>query len=147
MKKFRFRLEMLLRHRQNVEEKERTKFSSIRQMLQAELGRLDELNASQDLTNKELARKKSGECDGREIAWYYRFLDRLSREIEASSRRISQLEQQLEEQRQIMVAASRDKKMLENLRKKQEQEFNLSLEREEQKSIDEMVVTRYAAKQ
>ena len=46
-----------------------------------------------------------------------------------------------------MIEAMRDKKMIENLRSKREKEFLTALERTEQKSVDEIVVTRYAHKQ
>jgi flagellar biosynthesis chaperone FliJ len=41
----------------------------------------------------------------------------------------------------------RGKKMIENLKIKREKEFLTSLDRTEQKSVDEIVVTRYAHKQ
>jgi flagellar FliJ protein len=147
MKKFVFRLETLLYHRRSIEERERIKFSRIRGELLAELDHLETLQAKHAETRSELALKKSGECDSREISWFYRFLDRLSLEMAVARERIAQLEQELEVQKQIMIEASRDKKMIENLRLKKEKEFLVSLERQEQKSVDEIVVTRFAFKQ
>ena len=147
MKKFVFRLETLLYHRRSIEERERIKFSRIRGELLAELDHLETLQAKHAETRSELALKKSGECDSREISWFYRFLDRLSLEMAVARERIAQLERELEVQKQIMIEASRDKKMIENLRLKKEKEFLVSLERQEQKSVDEIVVTRFAFKQ
>jgi flagellar FliJ protein len=147
MKKFVFRLETLLQHRHNIEERERIKFSCIRGELMAALEHMKHLRAKQAQTLSELASKKSGKCDSQEIAWFYSFLDRLSWEMERCSERIGKLEQHLEAQKQIMIEASRNKKMVQNLRNKKEKEFLVSLERIEQKSIDEIVVTRYARKQ
>jgi flagellar FliJ protein len=147
MKKFVFRLETLLHHRRNIEERERIKFSRIRSELLAELKHLEMLEAKHAETRSELASEESGECDSREISWFYRFLDRLSLEMATSRGRIAQLERELEVQKQIMIEASRDKKMIENLRLKKHKEFFVSLERQEQKSVDELVVTRFALKQ
>jgi flagellar FliJ protein len=147
MKKFVFRLETLLNHRRNIEERERIKFSRIRGELLAELNHLEMLEAKHAETRSELALEESGECDSREISWFYRFLDRLSLEMATSRERIAQLERELEVQKQIMIEASRDKKMIENLRLKKQKEFLVSLERQEQKSVDELVVTRFALKQ
>jgi len=147
MKKFVFRLETLLYHRRSIEERERIKFSRIRGELLAELDHLETLQAKHAETRSELALKKSGECDSREISWFYRFLDRLSLEMAVARERIAQLERELEVQKQIMIEASRDKKMIENLRLKKEKEFLVSLERQEQKSVDEIIVTRFAFKQ
>jgi flagellar biosynthesis chaperone FliJ len=45
-----------------------------------------------------------------------------------------------------MIESSRNKKTIENLRSKREKEFIAALETEERKSIDEIIVTRYALK-
>jgi flagellar FliJ protein len=147
MKKFVFRLETLLRHRRNIEERERIEFSRIRSKLLAELSHLEMLEAKHAETRSELAQKESGECDSREISWFYRFLDRLNLEMAASRARIAQLGRELEAQKKIMIEASRNKKMIENLRLKKQKEYLVSMERQEQKTIDELVVTRFALKQ
>jgi len=146
MKKFQFRLETLLQHRRNIEEKERTKFSRIRAELLAEVAHKEALCAKQAETRAELAHKESGVCDSQEILWFYRYLDRLARQVEKSAERITLLEKELEAQKQIMIRTSRDKKMIENLRGKKEKEFFVGMEREEQKSIDEIVVTRFSTR-
>jgi len=147
MKKFSFRLETLLQHRHHLEEKERTKFSAIRNELLAEVDHIQALRTTQAQALAELAQTKSGDCDAQEITWHYRFLDRIALELERSARRIAELEGKLEIQKQVMIEAMRDKKMIENLRSKREKEFLTALERAEQKSVDEIVVTRYAHKQ
>jgi flagellar FliJ protein len=147
MKKFSFRLETLLQHRHKVEERERTKFSNIRGELLAALDHMQMLRAKHAQMLYELAQKKCGNCDSQEITLYYRFLDRLDHELEQAAKRIAEIEGRLETQKRVMIEASRDKKMIENLRNKREKEFHTALEKDEQKSIDEMVVTRYALKQ
>jgi len=147
MKKFSFRLETLLQHRRHLEEKERTRFSAIRNELLVEMDHTQTLRTKQAQALAELAQKKSGDCDVQEITWHYRFLDRLALELERSARRIAELEGKLEIQKQVMIEAMRNKKMIENLRSKREKEFLTALERAEQKSVDEIVVTRYAHKQ
>jgi flagellar export protein FliJ len=147
MKKFSFRLEALLRHRHHLEEKERTRFSGIRKELLAEMDHVRALRTKQGEVLAELTQKKSGDCDSQEIAWHYHFLDRLALELERSARRVAELDSRLEIQKQVMIEAMRGKKMIENLKIKREKEFLTSLDRTEQKSVDEIVVTRYAHKQ
>jgi flagellar protein FliJ len=147
MKKFSFRLESLLQHRNHLEEKERNKFTGIRNQLLVETENIQALRTKQAEALAELGRRKSGICDEQEIKWHYRFLDRIALELEQAARRIAELEGKLEIQKQIMIEAMRDKKMIENLRSKREKEFLTSIERTEQKSVDEIVVTRYAHKQ
>jgi flagellar FliJ protein len=146
MKKFSFRLETLLHHRKNIEERERTKFSRIRIELAAEVENLQRLRTRQAQAMADLTLVKAGSGDQGEITWHYRFQDRLFRNIEQSSNRIARLEGELETQKQVMIESSRDAKMIANLRSKKEKEFLVDLERNEQKSIDEIVVTRHSLK-
>jgi flagellar FliJ protein len=144
MRKFVFRLETLLQHRIHLEEKERNKFSLMRAELLAELNHKDLLQTQQRNTLSELMFKKSGVYDAQEISWFYLFLHRLEQEIQRSNERAGQLEKNLETQKQIMIGASRNKQMIENLKKKRQKEYCVALDREDQKSIDEIVVTRFA---
>jgi flagellar FliJ protein len=146
MKKFVFRLETLLQHRRNVEEQERTKFTLIRNELHAECGRRQSFMASQDRTRAELAGILSTDCNAQECQWCSRFLEYLALEIKRSDERIAGLEKKLEAQKQTMIAATRDKKIIEKLKARKQKEFQISLERMEQKAIDEIVITRYAAR-
>jgi flagellar protein FliJ len=146
MKKFVFRLETLLRHRINLEEKERNAFTRIRAELLMEINHKDSLQAQQWQTRSELALLETGSCDTQEMGWFYRFLDRLEVEIKRSNERIVVLEKHLEAQKQKMILASRDKQIIENLKKKKKKEYVVAIEQEEQKTVDEIVVTRFALK-
>lgn len=147
MKKFVFRLETLLQHRINIEEKERNKFRKLRIELQDALNHQKALAARQVQARAELAQQKSGVCDGGEIEWSYLYLNRLDLEMKRSAERIVELERHCDAQRQIMIEASRNKQMIENLKAKKRKEHLVALDREEQKFIDEIVVNRFALSQ
>ncbi len=144
MRKFVFRLENLLQHRTHLEEKERNKFSHMRAELLAELSHRHALQIQQRNALAELIDKNSGVYDAQEISWFYLYLDRLDHEIHRSNERAAQLEKNLEAQKQIMVEAARHKQMIENLKTKRYKEYCVALDREDQKSVDEIVVTRFA---
>jgi flagellar protein FliJ len=144
MKKFAFRLETLLQHRIKIEEKERDKFSRLRAEMLAELRRKEELCAQQADTLSALMLRKSCGSDSQEIAWHYRFLDRLAHEIKLSNQRTVELENSVEAQKRVMIEASRKKQMIENLKEKRRREHFIAMEREDQKNVDEIVVTRFA---
>jgi flagellar FliJ protein len=146
MKKFVFRLETLLQHRSNIEERERAKFTSIRNELLAERARRQSFIASQDRTRADMARILSTDCNAQEYEWCSRFLEYLALQIRRSDERIVGIEKRLETQKQVMIAATRDKKIIEKLKARKHKEFQVSLERMEQKSIDEIVITRFAAR-
>jgi flagellar export protein FliJ len=144
MKKFSFNLEVLRKHRHMVEEQERIKFAAIHFQLQDEHQHLQDLRNQQWNTIALLTEKNTGKYDSQEIAWFYSYLDHLSKEMNQSSERISKLRGELDQQRQVLVGATRDMKMLDNLRNKKEKEFKVAQQRLEQKSVDEIVVTRFA---
>ncbi len=144
MKKFTFRLETLLQHRIKIEEKERDKFALLRAGLLAEKDRKKKLCAQQAETLSELMLRKSCGSDSREIDWYYMFLNRLDLEIKRASERVAELENNVEAQKQVMIEASRRKQTIENLKQKRQREYFVAVDREDQKNIDEIVVTRFA---
>jgi len=144
MKKFSFNLEVLRKHRHIVKEQERTKFAAINFQLQVQHRHLRDLRDMQWETLRQLTRIKAGKYDSREIGWFYQYLDHLSKEMDQSGERISDLQGQLEQQRAVLVGATQNTKILDNLRNKKEKKFYIAQERLEQKSIDELVVTQFA---
>ena len=91
MKRFQFRLETLLHHRRNIEEKEHTRFLRIQSEILTETDRREKLRAQQFETLAGLAQKQTGTFDSQEVSWFYRYLDRLVRQIERSAERIAAL--------------------------------------------------------
>lgn len=146
MKKFAFNLETLLRHRKKLEEKERNEFSRLHCELQTEVKRRDDLRKRLKETSVELSRLRSENADSREVAWFYPYMDRLMYEIELSGRRIARLEQALQAQKLVVIEATKNKKVLDSLKTKKQKEFNLAIERQEQKTVDEIVLTGFARK-
>ncbi len=145
MKKFQFALENLLQHRRHLEERERTKFSRIRGDIVVETDHRQRLRASQSATELELAARMSEPFVALDVLWFSRYLERLKLQIERSTERIAALEKELEAQKQIMIGATRNRKIIENLRKKKEREYQVASDREEQKSVDELVVVRFGS--
>jgi len=144
VRKFAFNLETLLRHRTNLEERERELLGAIYNRLQVEIGRMDRLRAKHAEVRSQLSRQELREYDAREIGWYCTFLRRLDHEMEQTARRIQNLRQELEAQMVAWIERSKDKKVLENLRQRKERDYRKAMDRIEQKDIDELVVTRYA---
>jgi flagellar export protein FliJ len=145
-RRFRFRLETLLRHRADLEETERTRLSRIQLRYAAKLEQLAGLEAKLAGTLAELAERCATPADRREMTWYYRFMDRLKAEIASSRKQIEQIEAEMEKQRTAVIEASRNTKVLDSLRGRMERQFTLAEERAEQKALDDIVVTRFATK-
>ncbi len=147
MKGFSFSLETLLRHRGNIEEREKTILSRIRFNLQNEQLRREQVVRKhlEALGELEALRRVNSEQD--EIRLYYPYLERLRREADAIDGNIVRLEKELQEQKNAVLAASRNKKVIETLKARKRTEFMTELNRQDQKTVDEIVVSRLGRRQ
>jgi flagellar export protein FliJ len=143
MKKFAFTLETLLRHRKNLEEKERIELSRLYFQRQTEMNRRRELLVRQSDTLTELVQKRLNNADQPEMAWFYLYLGRLQYEIQACSNQIAKLEREIETQRNIVVESSKNTKVLDSLKVKQGRQYQAQIQKLEQKEVDDLVVTRF----
>jgi len=143
MKRFSFRLETLLRHRTNLEEKERNELFRLVSLLHRKCEQRQRLQEKNHATLLELASKKLSNAEHAEIGWFYAYLDRLRYEMEQCRKSIAQLEKGIEDQKLLVIEASKHRKVLETLKTRKEKEFSALVEKEEQKAVDEIVVVRF----
>ena len=145
--KFRFSLETLLRHRENLEQNARDELLRLIYNYQVELGRRDELRAKFQETMKELSLKLAENTASEELAWFYLYLNRLTQEIRQSTKRLEQLDSKVQAQKTVVIEASKKRKTLDLMKAKKERQFAFALEKQEQKEIDELVVTRFSSRE
>jgi flagellar protein FliJ len=143
MKRFSFRLETLLRHRKNIEEKERNVLLMLRSQVQKESAHLLELKDRHHETLEGLAQRRNDGADHAEIEWFCAYLNRLKHEQEHSRKKIAALEKDVERQKLVVIEASKQMKVIETLKDKQHKQYVSLLEKVEQKAVDEMVVIRF----
>lgn len=146
MPKFRFNLETLLRHREDIEQRERDELFRLNYKHQTELRHRDDLSLKFRETMNELAERRMQLTDHLELNWFYLYMNRLTHEIEESEKRLAQLNAEVQKQKEIVIEASKKKKVLSSLKDKKQREFVTEMEKQEQKDIDELVVTRFAVR-
>ena len=146
MAKFRFGLQTLLQHREDVEEKERDELFRRTYHYQVEFQRRNELAMKFQETMRELSQKRSENIPHRELDFFYKYLDRLTREIRESEKRLLKLQAEVQSQKEVAIEASKNKKTLATMRAKKKQEFIAALDSQEQKDVDELIITRYTSK-
>jgi flagellar FliJ protein len=146
MKKFAFRLETLLRFRKNLEEKEQAALFQLVAMHQRESSHLEDLQRKQQEILVELGEQRSAGAGYGETTWFYLYLDRLRTELRRSAERINRLEHDIQEQKAILIEASKKKKILDSLKNRQQKAHVVSEEKEEQKTVDDLVVIRFPFK-
>ncbi len=144
MKRFSFNLETLLRHRKHLEEKEKNELSRLFFSYRSELNQRETLQRKYLETLLELAQKRQGFLDHQEMSWFYLYLDRLRMELEYNAQRILKLEKQIQTQQAALFEASKKRKVIDALKAKRLRHHKAAADREMQRGVDELVVTRFA---
>ena len=144
MRNFVFHLDTLLRHRKRLEEKERERLAWVHYRLENERRCLRELQSKHAEVRTEMAGLEPRNYDPAEVGWYCVFLNRLDRQMDQVQKRIVGLKSELERQMALWVERTKDRRVLEHLQEKKEHEHVLAMDRLEQKTVDELVVTRFA---
>ncbi len=143
MKKFRYRLQALLKVKEHIE-KERQKDHAVAlknvHRQEDELRRID----GDRKNNLESQRKQ---LDGRfsvaEMLIYSRYLARLKREELAGDELLKALEKEAEGKRQVLVEASKERRILEKLKEKQAAKHRVEIEHALTKENDEIALVSY----
>jgi flagellar export protein FliJ len=141
--KFRFSLEALLRHRDDLEQNERDELMRRTYKYQLELSHHDELKAKFQQVMQELAQIQTENPQHHELNGYFLYLSRLNHEIEACEKRLNQLQSEVQAQTEAVIQASIKRKTLASMKEKKEKEFIAAQEKQYQKEIDELIVIRY----
>ena len=146
MSRFLFSLETLLRHREDLEQKERDELFRLTYKYQTELRHREELAIKFRETMKELSSKRSENSDQQELDLFYPYINRLTYEIGESEKHLTQLQAEVQAQKDVVIEASKKRKVLASLKSKKEKEFVAAMEKQEQKEVDDLVVTRFGAR-
>ena len=144
-KKFKFRLQVVLEYKQRIEDEEKKKFAKVMQKLQEAEKHLQFLINTREIKKNEMREKMSvGSLNVYELQMYHLHIDKLSKDIVKQKEVIKEIEKEVEEQRQRLIAAAREKKVYEKLKEKKLEEFKKELEAEERKFIDELASVKAA---
>jgi flagellar FliJ protein len=142
--RFVFSLETLLRYREDVEQKERDVLLRLTYKHQMERNHRQSLEVKLQETMKELELKQSENVDRQELTLFHLYLTRLNYEIGECEKRLSQLQADVQAQKNIVIEASKKRKTLIAMKAKKAKAYSVAMEKQEQKEVDELVVARYA---
>lgn len=132
MTKFKFSLEKVLDFRWGIEKEAKRVYGELqRQKVEQEQALLEIQNEKNELM--EVPEYTINRMQIRQ--WY---LVELDRQMSVAQQSILELQQQIDQALENYVAAQKDRKVLEKLREKQLEEFQIELSREEQKQLDDM---------
>lgn len=144
MKKFRFKLEPVLRHRSHIEQVKKKELADVNRELLDAQKKLSSFEKEFRNTQVSIEREESIKTLNMEnILMFEAYLIHLKRMIELQHILIEQIELKLQKKRLEYVEALKAKKVIEKLREKKYVAYMQEMDKLEQKQIDDMAVTKY----
>lgn len=144
MKKFRFRLQVLLDQRKAKEDQLLGELGEVRREEALEIERLDELNHTLHQAWKAAEEALCAAIIPEEITRRDEYVKAVRDDIKVQELTLEAVQKRVEKKRIEVVEAVKERKVLESLRDKQEREYLLAYAHAEQNSLDEMASLRYA---
>jgi flagellar FliJ protein len=140
MRRFVFSLQKVLEYRQRLEEQAIRAFAEAQAQLMHEQAVLHKLLIEREECLRRSHRRQHLSVEL--LAVEQTYLSALEERIEQQRQRVAEAEKVLEEKRQALIGAQRERKTLERLREKQYEEWRQEWLRTEQKALDELANVR-----
>ncbi len=138
MKKFSFRLETLLRVREQKEKLKQREFAEeVRKVTEVE-NQIEEIEKSIAGAFEDLGSEAEVIYDPQTALSYYKYIFNMQRYSASRSRHLEELMVEFEKKREELVQTSRDRRVLENLKKRHREAWKSEVMREDQKEMDEI---------
>ena len=143
---YRFNLESLLNYRRYQEEILQKELADFKNQLIEHEQHLRQLKQARRKNSLELhqRQKKGGLVSG--LIMYFRYLDRLTADIDKQNRRVVQTKKRIEQKRRELIEIVKKRKTLEKLKDKGFNTFEQQQLKKERDLLDEVAATRFNAK-
>lgn len=138
MKKFKFKLETVLKVKIRVEELRQKELKEAEVRREQARRQLIQRQEEVQATVANYREQFQASIDLNKANDYHRFLLWLNKQVELAMQRLEQCEQEVRERRLKLMEATREKKVLEKLKEKAYEEYKAEELREEIKFLDEL---------
>jgi flagellar FliJ protein len=138
MNTFRFNLQPLLNFRAGKETMAQREFARGVAFLRQQEALLEQTYQHLSAQYGEWNRSRMEFTDIADFRMFNHYLGKLEQEIKAQLVRIRQQEAAVDQLRQTLIAATQDKKVMERLKERKNQEFTVEVNRIEQRFLDEL---------
>ena len=143
MKKFKYRLESLLKVKAHIEKEKQKAHAHATKQVQDQLGALDSIDRTRIQTMDDQRRVMSGRISMAEALIYSRYIMKLKRDRFTGGNMLDALEQAAEKKRAELVEASRERQIYDKLKEKLKERYVKDHAHEEKKQADETATTCY----
>jgi len=144
MSKFRFKFQTLLAHHRRVEDQRQR---DLAQQLRTRMILQDQIRDMQDTirdSKQSMADGLVGKVDLNRVGQFARYSGHAAQRARQIVIKLAALEKKVEEARQTLLEATKQRKALELLRDKHEAKWQYEQNRKETNELDELASTRYA---
>lgn len=146
MKKFNFKLDPLLEHRQRLEDIRRKDLAEAGRLLEIEELKYKELRGKHRESIEEVERLKGEDNSSDELMLYYNYLIGLKDYMEEQALMVAKSRKVFEKQRVKLVSSAQDRRVVEIVKEKAHNLHLSEASKEEQKIIDDIATTRFIRK-
>ncbi len=142
-KKYSFSLENVLNHRINVAQERERVFALAMQSLISERKKLRDIKAEIDKEFRELSLVETGSFSSDDFIGYRKYIEHLENLKFQQEEKITQAHAVVEAEREKLIEATKNKKVLERLKEKGMKRYLADINRLEQIELDEIAVLKY----
>jgi flagellar protein FliJ len=137
-----FELHQVLNYRTDLERLRKQEFAAARQDLDQASDKLEQQRNEAAALARDFAERNGQLNSVVELQLYADFFTRKREEIKQQQERVTALDRILEDRRDDLVQATKDKKVLEALKEKKMQAFRQEMQRKERDFLDETAVQK-----
>ncbi len=145
MARFRFSMQNILEMKEKLEDQAKNEFSRANMRLIEAQDERDRLKNRQSKAEEDLTRTVQDVLDVRTIRQKEDAVEILKMYVTQQELVVAQRQQEVNEAREVLNQAMRERKTFEKLREKAFEEFMIEENRKEQKEVDELVSYRYGS--
>lgn len=146
MKKFKYRLEALLRAKEQIEKERQKQHATALQQVYNQQQDLKRIDQSTSTTISQQRRGMTGSMSVAEMLVYCRYILKLKRDMLAGGELLKALEETEQKKRQSLVKASKERKVYEKLKERRREQFNDDVRSQTTKENDEIALNSFRLK-
>jgi len=143
-KKYYFSLQNVLNHRINIEEEREREFALAMQVLLSERKKLEDIENKITKEFHELSMVETGSFSSKDFMDYKKYIESLENKKIQQHKIICKVESGVEREREKLIEATKNRKVLDRLKEKGMKKYLLDINRLEQNELDEIAVLKYA---
>ena len=144
MKNFKFRLQKVMEYKEEIERLRKLDLNEAKERVFKEEEKLEQLKCKDRDCRRQIKEKEAEDkINPVEVNFCYRYLKKLGTEIELQNDRILVAKTEEEKKRQVLLIATKERKILEKLKEKKYSAYATGLARKEQVVIDDVASTAF----